>query len=407
MTEDRRPSGPIDAATAVAFGVAWCLAVTGALASGLWQPAFVATWWWAGAFAVVALALRRMAPSAGLLVVAVAYPLGYRVGLQSDIHVVPILIAVFVVVRAGRLPWWGAAAIGAGAVLALMTAGGFEPGGGWRLHPTQLQLTRNYSGLVWLLAAVTTAAYTAHVIRALDRVSTELRAQNAELQVLRIAHARDAVNAERVRIARELHDVVAHHIAAIVVRAQAAEHVASIDPREATDAVPWIAATGREALTATRAIVEVLEQDGPPPPRPLRPAGGRDTLQQTVDRVRGAGVDVEAELPEVWPAMAPDTELAVLRIAQEALTNVLVHSQARRASLAMHDEADHVVLIVTDPGPAAPDPAQATRIGRGLVNMRERARGAHGDLTAGPDGAGWVVRLRVPCRPTAPALGPA
>lgn len=407
MTHDQRPTGLVDAVTAVGFGVAWCLAVTGALASGLWQPAFVATWWWAGAFVVVALALRRVAPLTGLLVVAVAYPLGYRVGLQSDIQVVPILIAVFVVVRAGRLPWWGAAAIGAGAVLALMTAGGFEPGGGWRLHPTQLQLTRNYSGLVWLLAAVATAAYTAHVIRALDRASTELRAQNVELRELRIAHARDAVNAERVRIARELHDVVAHHIAAIVVRAQAAEHVASIDPREATDAVPWIAATGREALTATRAIVEVLEQEGAPPDRPLHPAGGRDTLQQSVDRVRGAGIEVETDLPPVWPVMAPDTELAVLRIAQEALTNVLVHSQARRARLAMRGEADHVVLIVTDPGPATPEPTQNARTGRGLVNMRERARGAHGDLTVGPEGTGWAVRLRVPCRPSTLALDPA
>ncbi len=384
-----------DLAVAVLVTAVWCLALALSRHSGVWKPVYPTTWWWAAAFLFVSLVTRRTAPLAGLLVTVVLYPVGYRVGLQSDAHLVPVLIAVYGAARAGKPRWWVAAGAGMLATLALMTMNGIDVGTGWR-HPRYAEpvLTTDYSRLFWLLAVVVAAAILGRAMALLAATSAVLREQNAELVTLRHQHELDAVARERVRMARELHDVVGHHLSAIVIRAQAAAHVAATKPNEAVKAVDWIARESAEALKATRAVVQVLHDD-PELPAPLTPVERMADLTTTVERMRDAGLDVTATMPERWPAMSPEAELALVRVAQESLTNVLHHSRARSAAVQIAVAPADVRLAVRDPGPhrsALPQPDA----GHGLFNMRTRVQSAGGVFDAGPDGAGWVVHATLP-----------
>ncbi|WP_448631839.1 sensor histidine kinase [Cellulomonas soli] len=124
-----------------------------------------------------------------------------------------------------------------------------------------------------------------------------------------------------------------------------------------------------------------------------------DDLSVVLDRVAGAGLRVEADLPDPLPTCAPDVGLAVVRITQEALTNVLVHSGAASTRVALGVHGDDLELTVSDPGPAR-TPTGPPRAGNGSVHMRERAQACGGHVTVGPlgrDGAdGWQVHLVVP-----------
>lgn len=395
MAATHRGVGHTDVIPACAVALAWCGVVALAASVTSWVPTYIATWWWTAAFIAVTIALRRSAPLVGLVLVATIFPLAYRVGLQADAHLIPLLIATYAVVRAGRLRWWQAGAVGVAAVGALLTSGGFEPGGGWRLRPTALDFTGSYTRAAWLTVAVTAVAYLAGTVADLARARDSLREQNIELVALRADHERAAVARERLRIARDLHDVVAHHIAAIAVRAQAAEHIA--DATQSAAIVPWVAQTAREALTATRAVVGFLDSAGGHTPSPIETTEGKTALIDVIQRVRGAGLDVAANLPDVWPQLTPDAELALVRITQEALTNVLTHSSARAASVTIELAATTATLTITDPGPAQESVAPAPSVGgHGLSNMADRALAAGGELVQGPDGSGWSVRAHLP-----------
>lgn len=384
-----------DVAVGCALALVWCGVVGLAAVVTSWSPAYIATWWWTALFIAVTVSLRRGAPVVGLVLVATAFPLGYRVGLQTDAHLIPVLIAVYGVVRAGRLRWWQASAVAVAAVAALLTGGGFEPGGGWRLRPTSLAFTGSYTRAAWLTAAVTALAYLAGTVADLARARDSLREQNVELIALRADHERAAVARERVRIARDLHDVVAHHIAAIAVRAQAAEHVA--DDTQSAAIVPWVAQTAREALNATRAVVGFLDSAEGHGTSPMETTEGRTALTDVIQRVRGAGLEVSATLPETWPRLTPDAELALVRITQEALTNVLTHSAAGTASVRVDLAPTCATLTITDPGPAHEEHLHGPEGGgHGLANMAERARAAGGDFVHGPDGSGWSVQASLP-----------
>ncbi len=171
-----------------------------------------------------------------------------------------------------------------------------------------------------------------YFFRRLALTSESLRERNAELQALQAELAERAVLAERTRIARELHDVVAHHMSAIVVRAQAADRVAANRPEAPAEAVRWIADEGKQALTAMRSVVQVLrrgtEADGGTAALAPTPDGDRaaDELRAAARRLRDAGRAVDLTLPDPWPTTSAESGLAVVRIAQEALTNVLLHS---------------------------------------------------------------------------------
>ncbi|MCL2423385.1 MAG: histidine kinase [Micrococcales bacterium] len=236
------------------------------------------------------------------------------------------------------------------------------------------------------------------------RVSTMRRMladRDAELVRARDEHAEAEVRAERTRIARELHDVVAHHISGIVLRADAADLVADDNPDEPRQAVKAIADAGREALDAVRSVVRMLRDpaDVVVVSTQVSDAAWHPTdtiaeLPAVVARVAAAGLQVDAHLPDPLPRLGAAAELAVVRVAAEALTNVLLHSQATRAELWLDVVDDRLQLGIADPGPPTPDDESSG--GHGLMHMRERAASAAGTLEAGPDWPGWLVVLEVP-----------
>jgi signal transduction histidine kinase len=201
-----------------------------------------------------------------------------------------------------------------------------------------------------------------------------------------------AVTEERLRIARELHDVVAHSMSLIAVQAGVGAHVIRTDLAAAEQSLEVIADTSRKALEQTRSMLGLLREspaDGTRPPT-------RDLADVTVlvEDVRAAGLDVRLTFPSAVPDLDAPTSLAAYRIVQEALTNVIKHSAARTATVTVVADGAGLSIEVGDPGPGRPDLGTGT--GHGLLGLRERARLLGGTLESGTDGGGFRVRARLP-----------
>jgi signal transduction histidine kinase len=253
----------------------------------------------------------------------------------------------------------------------------------------------------------------------------ELAARAAQLERTRELEAGRAVAEERNRIAREMHDVIAHHVSMMVVQAEAGPVVVHRDPDRAAASFDAISATGRQALTEMRRLLGVLRPDergrltpqpeptGPaaqpdpaglapqPDPNrlaPLAPQPGASDVPAAVAAMRASGLDVDlAETGRVRP-LPPTVDLAAYRIVQEALTNVLKHAGPARAVVRVDYGEDAVTVEVTNDGAGGSKPRSLD--GHGLIGMRERAGLVGGDLQAGPapDG-GWRVHARLPLLP--------
>jgi signal transduction histidine kinase len=237
--------------------------------------------------------------------------------------------------------------------------------------------------------------------------TTFLGALVREQRRLRGVESQKVVVEERTRIARELHDVVAHHMSAIVIRAQAAERLAPGRPEVAVEALGWIADAGKEALTGMRHAVQVLREAGGDRAVELAPHGDRAVelapqptladLRGIVERLAPVGLDVEIALPDPLPAVDSRVEMAAVRIAQEGVTNALRHAEARRAVVHVAQEAGHLVVAVDDDGRSGKAPALSAS-GHGLRGMAERAAACGGRLDiARSDLGGWSVRATLPC----------
>jgi len=194
---------------------------------------------------------------------------------------------------------------------------------------------------------------------------------------------------ERRRIAREMHDVVAHSLAVVVSHAEAGRLVVAQSPDRAPEILDTIAGTGREALSEMRGLLGVLRDgDGPKEPQP-----GLADLPGLIARMAAAGLQVEYDADsklEVPPAVG----LTAYRVAQEALTNVTRHAGPRAAArVTVERAADWLRVLVVDDGDA---PNVASVPGRGLTGMRERVEAVGGTLEAGPAEGGWRVAARIP-----------
>ncbi|MEU6180275.1 sensor histidine kinase [Streptomyces coeruleorubidus] len=189
--------------------------------------------------------------------------------------------------------------------------------------------------------------------------------------------ARRRADEERLRIAQELHDVLAHSISVINVQAGVGLALLDSDPEQARTALTTIKAKSKEALGEVRQVLDTLRAPGD---APRAPAPGLDRLPELVEQAASAGltVDVEGEPPR----LAPGTDLAAFRIVQEALTNVVRHSGSRHARVRLAHDADVLRLRVDDDGPATG--ADAGGSGNGLAGMRERAAALGGTIEAGP-----------------------
>ncbi|MFK0200083.1 sensor histidine kinase [Streptomyces lavendulae] len=211
----------------------------------------------------------------------------------------------------------------------------------------------------------------------------------------RAAAARRRADEERLRIARELHDVLAHSISVINVQAGVGLALLDTDPEQARTALTTIKAASKEALGEVRQVLDTLRAPGA---APRAPAPGLDRLPELLEQAAAAGLTVTAATEGRPRTLPPGADLAAFRILQEALTNVVRHSGSRTARIRLAWRPDGLELRVDDDGPATGDPADGS--GNGLAGMRERAAALGGTIEAGPrpDG-GFRVIARLP--PTA------
>jgi signal transduction histidine kinase len=224
----------------------------------------------------------------------------------------------------------------------------------------------------------------------------EVEQRLALLEVERDHQARMAVAAERTRIARELHDVVAHAVSVIVVQADGAAYAVRSQPDLAERAVQTISATGREALTELRRLLGVLRSEEAA--GELTPLPGTQSLAELAERVRAVGLPVRLEIVGNVDDLPAGVGLGVYRIVQEALTNSLKHAGAgAQAVVRVERSGDAVCVDVHDDGKPAARSLVGVSGGNGLIGMRERALVFGGSLDAGPrPGGGWQVTARLP-----------
>ena len=242
--------------------------------------------------------------------------------------------------------------------------------------------------LLWLVAAWAVG----RTVRSWRHQNVALEAANRELTEQRELRAQAAVAVERGRIARELHDVVAHNVSMIVVQAGAAARVLHGEQPDVRNALEVIAATGRETVDEMRTLLGVLRSDDGP--SALKPQPGLADLDQLVSGVREAGLPVIVRIEGSPRPLPPAMDLSAFRIVQEALTNTLKHAGPAQAQVTVRYEEGLVTLEITDTG-HGPQGARAT--GHGLVGMRERATMFGGELeAAGAEGGGFTVRARLP-----------
>jgi len=219
-----------------------------------------------------------------------------------------------------------------------------------------------------------------------------VRRRRADESERRRAAAVAATTAERARIARELHDVVTHHVTAIVVQADATQFVAD-SPERVVTALTTIGGAGRRALTDLRRLLDVLEATGEPTTS-RTPVGG--TVRDLVEQTRTGGQPVELVEVGAQPALPSDVRLAVYRVVQEGLTNVVKYAAGQPTVVRTSCRDDHIEVEVANAAAAVPLPAGARRDlfgGRGLAGLRERVGTLGGELTADEQPDGWF-RLR-------------
>jgi signal transduction histidine kinase len=242
-----------------------------------------------------------------------------------------------------------------------------------------------------LVSAVVLAAALLGASMARQRATlVQLHQRHAELERLRERDSERIAAQERTAIAREVHDVVAHHVAAMVVRAQAAARVADRRPEELRATVVGIAESGQQALQSMRQVVRVLRGTAEGGALDVR-LGLASEIEDAVARVRLAGLDVEV-VGTVPASLDELQEAAMQRICQESLTNALIHAGPTKVEIAIHESEHAVSLTITDDGPVAPMLARPGGLGgSGIPGMRERADAVGGHLVAGSFEQGWRV----------------
>ena len=231
------------------------------------------------------------------------------------------------------------------------------------------------------------------------RSRRELREATRERD-LRIAQEREQENLrrvadERLRIARDLHDTVAHALVAINVRAGVAAHLHASE--ESDGVLQDIMAVSAEALNDLRTTLSLLRE--PADPAPTAPTLDLASMTQLLDRAKAAGLDADADVQLNAHAIPIAVEQAGFRIVQEALTNVMRHAAASHALVSLRVDGEDLTIDVTDDGTGAASGAPAAD-GHGLRGMSERAAALGGDVTAGPaEHGGWHVHARLPLTP--------
>jgi signal transduction histidine kinase len=338
------------------------------------RPEFLITGWYArywlplllAAALSAPVALRRRDPARALLAVLTAGVVTMALGGQvTRGPFLPIMIVLYLVAatcpRRLALRWLAAtlALLAVQGVILRLTSAGAGPAVGIGLVLI----------IVWLLG---------------DTV----RQRRSYVAHLRAQAAGEAVTEERLRIARELHDVVAHSMTVVAVQAGFGEYVFDSQPREARASLAAIQTVTREALEDMQRLLGVLRQAGPGPagsPAPLAPAPGLAGLDRLIAGTAGAGVKVDLDCTGQVRSLPPGIDLAAFRIVQEALTNVVKHSGSDCCAVSIGYGADQLSVEISDSGPgSSPATLAAAGAGHGITGMRERVSLCGGEFSAGP-----------------------
>jgi signal transduction histidine kinase len=330
----------------------------------------------------VALGLRRVHPLGAGLVVLLVWPVVHLVQPPYVLffgQFLPMAIAVFSMARygAGRVPLYGAVA-GAASLLYVDL---FVPA---LQSPGEILFHWGVFTVVWWFG---------YGLRRLEHRARESTRRAVEAEVAAAEQAMAAVVEERTRIARELHDVIAHSVSMMVVQAGAAEQVVEDDPEFVRGALETIRTTGADALAEMRRVVQVLREADQP--GALAPQPGLAGVPALVEDARSAGLEATLDVAGTARPLPAGVDLAAYRIVQEALTNVRRHAAATRVRVALDYGEDEVRIEVADDGVGAGDPGG----GHGLVGMRERAALYGGSVSLASPGRGFVVRAALPARP--------
>ena len=258
-----------------------------------------------------------------------------------------------------------------------------------RLERSTFLLFMGFIAVAWVLG---------HFVGDRQVYAAQLEERTAELEQAREELARRAVVEERLRLARELHDVVAHAMSVIAVQSGVGAHVADTNPQEAARALAAIEATSRAALEELRRLLGVLRQEDEPQGA-LAPVPGLADLDSLLAEVGRAGLAVKLQINGTRPPLPAGVDLSAYRIVQEALTNVVKHAGPAHAQVVVGYRDQDVTVEVIDDGRGAATPASDGRVGtgHGLIGMRERVQVFGGDLQTGPrPGGGFRVAARLP-----------
>ncbi len=327
---------------------------------------------WALAMAVVwPLLLRRRAPLAVFAVCWAVAMLTWALGTVSFAELA-VLVALYTVTahRDLRFALGAAAAVGLGVVLMAVR---FGPAGSVN------------DAMVILGGLAGAAFFLGTTVRAQHRYLASIEDRAERLEREREQQAQLAAAAERTRIAREMHDIVAHGLVVVVALSEAAAATTATDPDGARDKMLQAATTGRQSLAGTRRLLGVLREDDG---ADRSPQPDLAALKGLVAQTCRTGLDVRLTETGTSENLSPQAQTTLYRIVQEALTNVVKHARgASRVDVVLDCAPRTVAFRIADDG----TPARAVRPGNGLTGMRERVALFDGDLHAGPTPSGWAV----------------
>jgi signal transduction histidine kinase len=333
--------------------------------------------------AAAPLVVRRIWP---VPVFGVVLVLNAAAGLWGHVHAVnglALLIALYTV--AAMRPRREALLCAGLLEVAVLTGLLLFAGGGWwydAIFASGMVAAALGLGLYW----ATRRAYLAELHDRAERLERERDQQGAL-----------AAAAERARIAREMHDIVAHHLTVMVTLSDAAVAASASSPERAAEVMRSVSATGRRALADTRRLLGVLRQPpGQDPAENLQPVPDLSQLDALIEQVRSAGLDTTLEIHGAARDVPAGVQLTVYRLVQEALTNTLKHGgSGARATVRLQFLPGELRVDIDDDGAGAAAPATAS-VGGGLVGMRERVHAYGGDVQAGPrTPGGWKVSARL------------
>ncbi len=336
------------------------------------------------ALSAVALTWRNRAPVA-VFALAVAGNVAWAgLGQIDGAALVPVIVALYWL--ALTRPRWVVLTAGLTGAVAIFVAEGVLGPFGWFGGP---------NATMWpeLLAAAALGGY----VGARREWLAADRDRRAKADQIREEETRRRVDAERMRIARELHDVIAHSMAMINVQASAAAMLLADEPERAAEAIQAIRGASKAGLRELRAILSVLQQADTDLPEPAAP--GLPAIRALAEAATAAGTPTSVEACELAAPLPPPVALAAYRIVQESLTNVVRHAGPGTATVTVRqDGGDLLVEVRNDGAPAAAAFRDGT--GTGLAGMHERAAALGGALDAGPQaGGGFAVRARLPMTP--------